>query len=616
MKRYVRRDKANSRTRKREEVVDMFIILVSGTRTMKPDSLFMDAIEVIDNSSSKLFVSLVLEMAIMENKTDDERTAEAVVSKWKTLVRQQSTKIGALANNVVLPKNERKWRGLSHAEIIEMQNVDTVKETTIKRKSEHFPFFMISISVVQIILFYTVDEDWLFPRFAYDPHRRHEIWRFITPMLVHSGYLHLWGNVTMQLILGVLLEIVHKWKRIGTIYLASVLGASLCVTVLSNKHYGAGASGGVMGLIFAHLATIALNWNEMNRKFTSLFCVSLYIVYSVGRNVYTELFLNESTSIGHAAHFGGALTGFLVSILRNLANNVVLPKNERKLRELSKAEKMEMQNLEAQQSDIVYDKIIEGNTEHFPFFIITISLVQIILFYSFNELSLIMKLGYDPHRRHEIWRFITGMLVHRDYHHLWFNVVMQLILGSFLEIVHKWKRIGTIYLASIFGGSLCTTILDNKRYSIGASDGSMGLLFSHLATIALNWNEMDRKFTRLFCVSLYIVYSISKDVYAAVKDGSNYDVSHAAHFGGSITGFLVSILVLKNFKKHPWEEKMQKICAGILIALFLVIFVVNVTAWDYFPENQWNFDYQKSFDSFVAKQMEESSESYDDDEET
>lgn len=93
---------------------------------------------------------------------------------------------------------------------------------------------------------------------------------------------------------------------------------------------------------------------------------------------------------------------------------------------------------------------------------------------------------------------------------------MQLILGVFLEIVHKWKRIAIIYLASVFGGSLCVTVLDNAAYSVGASAGVMGMLFSHLATIILNWNEMERKFTRLFCVALYIVYDISTDVYSAL----------------------------------------------------------------------------------------------------
>lgn len=34
---------------------------------------------------------------------------------------------------------------------------------------------------------YTVDNDVLLMIFGFDPHRRHELWRLITIMLVHTG---------------------------------------------------------------------------------------------------------------------------------------------------------------------------------------------------------------------------------------------------------------------------------------------------------------------------------------------------------------------------------------------------------------------------------------------
>lgn len=111
------------------------------------------------------------------------------------------------------------------------------------------------------------------------------------------SYMHLWGNLIMQLILGVFLEIVHQWKRIAIIYLAAVFGGSLCTTVLDNTSYAVGASGGVMGLVFSHVATIILNWNEMDRKFSRLFCVSVYICYDVGADVYRELILKQETNV-------------------------------------------------------------------------------------------------------------------------------------------------------------------------------------------------------------------------------------------------------------------------------------------------------------------------------
>lgn len=84
-----------------------------------------------------------------------------------------------------------------------------------------------------------------------------------------------------------------------------------------------------------------------------------------------------------------------------------------------------------------------------------------------------------------------------------------MILGILLEIVHHCKRIATIYFASVLGGSLFVTVFSPGTYVIGASAGIYGLMFSHLSTIILNWNEMDRKLCRLFWLVLYIVVNFS-----------------------------------------------------------------------------------------------------------
>ncbi|KAJ6641125.1 hypothetical protein Bhyg_06060, partial [Pseudolycoriella hygida] len=84
----------------------------------------------------------------------DDKTKEAVVHHWRSLVHEQSSKIGTLANNVVLPKNERKYRALSQAERMEMLNMeaqrsDTSDEAILDKTFEHFPAFMVIISITQ-----------------------------------------------------------------------------------------------------------------------------------------------------------------------------------------------------------------------------------------------------------------------------------------------------------------------------------------------------------------------------------------------------------------------------------------------------------------------------------
>lgn len=93
-------------------------------------------------------------------------------------------------------------------------------------------------------------------------------------------------------------------------------------------------------------------------------------------------------------------------------------------------------------------------------------------------------------------------------------MLLQVILGILLEIVHNWKRISIIYWASVLGGSLFTTVLSPKVYVVGASAAVYGLLSSHLSTIILNWDQMDRKRCRLFWLILYIVLNFALQLVA------------------------------------------------------------------------------------------------------
>lgn len=139
--------------------------------------------------------------------------------------------------------------------------------------------------------------------------------QFNIKLLNFNSYNHLWNNLQLQVIIGGSLESVHGWKRVARIYLASVLGGTMFVTVLSNSSYSCGASGGLYGLIFSHAAAITLNWYEIDRPFLKLFCWIFFVATAVGQTIYEELIVGETSDVSHAGHLGGAVIGFLVSIL-------------------------------------------------------------------------------------------------------------------------------------------------------------------------------------------------------------------------------------------------------------------------------------------------------------
>jgi len=65
-------------------------------------------------------------------------------------------------------------------------------------------------------------------------------------------------NLAVQMMLGVPLEMVHRWWRVLIIYLAGAVAGSLATSVADPSVYLAGASGGVYAIMTAHLAVIIM----------------------------------------------------------------------------------------------------------------------------------------------------------------------------------------------------------------------------------------------------------------------------------------------------------------------------------------------------------------------
>ncbi|XP_011501874.1 PREDICTED: rhomboid-related protein 3 isoform X2 [Ceratosolen solmsi marchali] len=155
---------------------------------------------------------------------------------------------------------------------------------------------MIIISILEIILFLydTVAHNAVAVEgptatlFIYNPHKRYQAWRYLTYMFVHVGIFHLVVNLLVQVMLGIPLEMVHKWWRVLIIYFAGVVAGSLGTSVSDPVVYLAGASG-----------------------VTSV---------DVGQAIYTRYVLETNNQIGYVAHLTGAIAGLLVgiNILRNL----------------------------------------------------------------------------------------------------------------------------------------------------------------------------------------------------------------------------------------------------------------------------------------------------------
>ena len=171
-------------------------------------------------------------------------------------------------------------------------------------------------------------------------------------------------------------------------------------------------------------------------------------------------------------------------------------------------------------------------------------------------------------------------------------------------------------------GSLGATVVDAKRYLVGASGAVYALIFAHLGTLILNWKEDgviyeerlkenksdDEKFLptelnpwirgiRLTFIILFTVYDVGTIIYKVtlclfkvhnfflisnflllglliqlVNKKKLPPTSFAGHAFGAIAGATIGVFILKNRKVEDWEVIFQWVVFG-LYALLSCIFI-------------------------------------------
>lgn len=209
------------------------------------------------------------------------------------------------------------------------------------------PIFMVLISIIEIIIFAIYAAELkekgiattattgvpTYSPLIYKPTRRYEAWRYLTYMFIHQGYMHILFNLIFQLLLGLPLEVVHKFWRVIIIYIFGVLAGSLAHSITDHAVLLAGASGGCYALIGAHLAAVITNWKEMNYKccegsvarflFSAPVRLTVLIILGSGDTalaIYKRFAGTETTKVGISAHIGGLCAGLLlgVPVLKNI----------------------------------------------------------------------------------------------------------------------------------------------------------------------------------------------------------------------------------------------------------------------------------------------------------
>lgn len=226
-----------------------------------------------------------------------------------------------------------------------------------------------------------------------------------------------------------------------------------------------------------------------------------------------------------------------------------------------------------------------------PLGMITISLIEIILYFTDAAMRkpnerrgpIADALIYDPERRYQAWRFLTYMFVHDGLFHLGVNLIVQLFLGIILEIVNRWWRVLIIYFAGVVAGSLGASIVDPESILQGASGGVYAVITAHIASIILNWRQMDYQLAQLIIFMVLVCCDIGNAIYERHVQNIFGRVSYVAHLAGALAGLLMGINVVQNVKVTRKETIIWWISVVTYIVLMGVGIVWHIAGTNYFP---------------------------------
>ena len=152
-----------------------------------------------------------------------------------------------------------------------------------------------------------------------------QIYTLFTSMFVHSGFLHIFGNMLVFFFIGMAFEQRIGWKNFIVIYLITGVGGALTHSIfnLGSLTPLVGASGAIFGIMgaFAYsypndevVMPIPLGFIMVFRRIRVVYAVLIFAALETVI-AWWESYTGSMSSTAHLAHIGGILTGVIIAAL-------------------------------------------------------------------------------------------------------------------------------------------------------------------------------------------------------------------------------------------------------------------------------------------------------------
>lgn len=167
---------------------------------------------------------------------------------------------------------------------------------------------------------------------------------------------------------------------------------------------------------------------------------------------------------------------------------------------------------------------------------------------------------YDVTHSLRIWQLGTYMFLHGGFFHILFNMFALWMFGSDLEKSWGSDKFLFYYFLTGIGAGLCDVLVHPSATSvtIGASGAVYGLL------LAFGMTYPDRPILIYFVIPIkakYFVMIIGGIAFLSAVGSSGSGISHIAHLGGMIFGYLYlrgGTLFRTRLRYHEWREARRR----------------------------------------------------------
>jgi len=226
-----------------------------------------------------------------------------------------------------LPRGVKRRRPHRYSD--EDQDVDDPQDfvaTVLKNQWKVHPVFITKVLVLINIAFFIqvmYRAKWKFEPFSVNPSYgpslnvlldmgaketqlmlQGEWWRFLTPMFLHSGLIHLLLNMLILYNVGSSLEEPFGISRVLVTYLISGIAGSLWSAIMLPTRLGVGSSGAIFGLVGSLFADFVMNHKEMVPRQRMCYFFSILVSTSCA------FAFGLLPLIDNFAHISGFATGF------------------------------------------------------------------------------------------------------------------------------------------------------------------------------------------------------------------------------------------------------------------------------------------------------------------